>query len=139
MYQIYYYETVGEHYIGKRVDYFDAVFYTEAETERYCNSHAGWQKVGDEWIENELRWEEVDEDIWLLHLIRHVLIEFGLIATEELEKEIMFRCSDFEINDTFTTLDLMGNIKACVMFTLINGFQALKDEEDDGVIWEYQY
>ena len=65
-YQCYYNETINveqsdgstRSYIGKKVltDSFD----TEAEAERYCRTHVGAQKVGDDYIENDMNYEEVD-------------------------------------------------------------------------------
>ncbi len=63
-YQCYYNETIfiGERaYIGKKVIVPEAIFDTENEAEQYCNSHYGWQQRGDEWIDNEMSWDEVEE------------------------------------------------------------------------------
>lgn len=64
-YQCYYYKTVfietpdgrSRGHQGKKVltDCFD----NEADAEKYCRTHVGSQKVGDEWIENEMEYEEV--------------------------------------------------------------------------------
>ena len=58
-YQCYYNETVYINQvacIGKRVNIPDALFDTEAEAERYCQSHVGLQ--GD--TENEMMYEEIE-------------------------------------------------------------------------------
>ncbi len=62
--------------------------------------------------------------------IRRCLIDMGLIASEELEKEIHFRCSELEVED------IWKNIRACVQYSTIYGFKALKNEMDDCKIWD---
>lgn len=60
-YQCYYNETIkcnGRNYIGKRVD--TECFDIEEDAERYCNYNVGIQKCGDEYIENEMKYEEVE-------------------------------------------------------------------------------
>lgn len=60
-YQCYYNETIKcneRNYIGKRVD--TECFDTEKEAEIYCNYNVGIQKCGDKYIENEMRYEEVE-------------------------------------------------------------------------------
>ena len=65
-YQCYYYTTVfietpdgrSRGHQGKKV--LTDVFDNEADAEKYCRTHVGSQKVGDEWIENEMEYEEVD-------------------------------------------------------------------------------
>lgn len=64
-YQCYYYTTVfteapnGEPvgHEGRKV--LTEVFDNEADAERYCRTHVGPQKHGDEWIENEMNYEEI--------------------------------------------------------------------------------
>lgn len=70
-----------------------------------------------------------DNEKELIHKIRRVCIDHGLIATEDMENEIFFRCNGIEDDD------VKENIWACIMYALVNGFQALVDEEDDGNIW----
>ena len=65
----------------------------------------------------------------LTHVIRKVCLDHGLIAMEDLEKEIHFRCSGLEADS------IEENVWACIMYALVNGFEALKNEEDDGKIW----
>ena len=60
-YQCYYNETIKcneGNYIGKRVD--TECFDTEEDAERYCDYHVGTQKCGDEYMENEMKYEEVE-------------------------------------------------------------------------------
>ena len=72
-----------------------------------------------------------DNEMDLLHKIRDVCMNHGLIATEELENEIFFRCESLE------TDNIEANILACIMYSLCYGFQALLDEEDDCNIWRF--
>lgn len=67
----------------------------------------------------------------LVHKIRKVCIKHGLIATEDMENEIFFRCEGLEANN------IEDNIMACIMYALVNGFNALLEEDDDGNIWEF--
>lgn len=65
-YQCYYYTTVftetpdgrSRGHQGKKV--LTEVFDNEADAEKYCRTHVGSQKVGDEWIENEMEYDEID-------------------------------------------------------------------------------
>lgn len=75
-----------------------------------------------------------DNEKELIHKIRRVCIDHGLIATEDLENEIFFRCESLE-TETFEGLE--ANIWACIMYALVNGYQALVDEEDDCNIWQF--
>ncbi len=74
---------------------------------------------------------ELDRKYYLLHMIRKACLSHGLIATEEMENEILFRC------DSIEGADIASNIWACVMYALVNGFDALKNEEDDCNIWQF--
>lgn len=64
-YQCYYNETINVEkpdgrvvgYEGKKV--LTECFDTEAEAERYCNTHVGSQRAGDSWIENEMNYDEI--------------------------------------------------------------------------------
>lgn len=66
-YQCYYNETIfienNDGYpvpvIGKKVVIPEALFDTEAEAEHYCCSNVGSQQCGNEWIENDINYEEV--------------------------------------------------------------------------------
>lgn len=46
--------------VGAKVVIPEAMFETEIQAEIYCENHYGMQQVGDEWIENEMRYEEVE-------------------------------------------------------------------------------
>ena len=67
-YQCYYNETIfiesNEGYpvpvTGEKVIIPEAIFDTEDEAEKYCLHHFGSQKCGDEWVDNEVRYEEVE-------------------------------------------------------------------------------
>ncbi len=54
----------------------------------------------------------------------------GLVPEDVLFREIKFRCSDLVVEDIWL------NIKACVQYVLLNGLQALLDEDDDCNIWD---
>ena len=72
-----------------------------------------------------------DNEKELIHKIRRVCIDHGLVAAEDMENEIFFRCESLE------TDNIEANIWACIMYSLVNGFQALVDEEDDCNIWQF--
>ena len=46
--------------VGAKVIVEDAVFDTETEAEQYCEAHFGVQQIGNEFIENDMRYEEVE-------------------------------------------------------------------------------
>ena len=61
-YQCYYNETIycnGRSYNGKRVN--DKCFDTEAEAEKYCNSHVGITEHSDgSYDEHEMNYDEIE-------------------------------------------------------------------------------
>lgn len=65
-YQCYYYKTVffetpegrTRGYHGEKV--LMETFDNEADAEKYCRTHVGAQKIGNEWIENEMHYEKED-------------------------------------------------------------------------------
>ena len=64
-YQCYYYETIPAEdstgrtrkYYGKKV--YTERFDTEEEADEYCRRNVGVQKFGDDYIENEMHYEQV--------------------------------------------------------------------------------
>lgn len=64
-------------------------------------------------------------------LIKELCKENGVEYSEELFREIYFRCSDLEKED------ITENIVACLDYVKDKGLDALINEMDDCEIWEY--
>ena len=64
-------------------------------------------------------------------LIKELCKENGVEYSEELFREIYFRCSDLEKED------ITENIVACLDYVKDKGLDALIDEMDDCEIWDY--
>ena len=55
----------------------------------------------------------------------------GILIPQALADEIHYRCNDLEVDN------IENNIKACLIYAIDNGCEALINEDDDGNIWEY--
>ncbi len=64
-------------------------------------------------------------------LIKELCKENGVEYSEELFREIYFRCSDLEVED------ISVNIVACLDYVKDKGLDALINEMDDLNIWKY--